>query len=322
MRKIASFVAATVVMVGFFASLATGRSSGQGPQSREKVDFGLIGDMPYRTADEAKLDTLIGEINDEKIRFTIHVGDIKSGSSRCDDALYQREYARMEALEDALVYTPGDNEWTDCHRAAAGGFNPIERLAYLRSVFFSDPSNSLGDRELALEFQSAEYPENARWIRADVTFATLHVVGSNNNRVASTNPVGNDAEYEARNQANIRWLRETFEQATDDEAIGVVLAVQANMFEDNVHNPSGFDQFLEALRTEVLAFGRPVVLVHGDSHYFRIDKPLMDPAGSRIVLFTRVEVFGDRDVHWVRGTIDPHDEEVFSFAAEIVEDNT
>ena len=59
-------------------------------------------------------------------------------------------------------------------------------------------------------------------------------------------------------------------------------------------------------RPRSIAFRRPVAYVHGDSHYFRIDKPLLDAQGRRLENFTRVETFGDNqengdnDVHWVK----------------------
>ena len=57
--------------------------------------------------------------------------------------------------------------------------------------------------------------------------------------------------------------------------------------------PDGFHDFLAALRAQVIAFGKPVAYVHGDSHYFRVDKPLLDSTGKRVTNFTRVETFGD-----------------------------
>ena len=69
------------------------------------------------------------------------------------------------------------------------------------------------------------------------------------------------------------------------------------------------------------------VLVHGDSHYFRLDKPLVDAAGNRIENFTRLETpgdnaqSGDNDVQWVRVTVDPRDPEVFSYQQEVVPGN-
>ena len=46
--------------------------------------------------------------------------------------------------------------------------------------------------------------------------------------------------------------------------------------------PDGYVEFLTALRTEVIAFRKPVAYVHGDSHYFRVDKPFLDEQGRRL----------------------------------------
>jgi hypothetical protein len=86
--------------------------------------------------------------------------------------------------------------------------------------------------------------------------------------------------------------------------------------------PTGFDSFLSMLEKRTLAFGRPVVYVHGDSHLFRIDKPLVGSTSRRsIENFTRVETFGHPYAHWVRGIVDPGDPNVFSFRQQIVDDN-
>jgi hypothetical protein len=103
-----------------------------------------------------------------------------------------------------------------------------------------------------------------------------------------------------------------------------MLVIQANIFEADTAQPSGFAGFRDALRRETIAFGKPVVLVHGDSHYFRIDKPLYIEEGNeenRVLNFTRVETFGDKDVHWVRATVDTSDPEVFSYQPEMVNEN-
>jgi hypothetical protein len=176
--------------------------------------------------------------------------------------------------------------------------------------------------------QSRAYPENARWSvggARSVTFATVHVVGSNNNRPTINNPTrGDEEEWRARNAANIAWLHGTFWEAERRDSEAVMVVIQANIFEEDTAEPSGFALFKEVLRRETIAFGKPVVLVHGDSHYFRVDKPLYAEeggVGSRVLNFTRVETFGDEDVHWVRATVDTRDEEVFSFDPEIVEEN-
>jgi hypothetical protein len=91
--------------------------------------------------------------------------------------------------------------------------------------------------------------------------------------------------------------------------------------------PDGYQEYLSALRDETVAFRRPVAYVHGDSHYFRIDKPLQDSGGRRLENFTRVETFGDHqengnnDVHWLKVTVNPRSREVFSHEPQIVPGN-
>jgi hypothetical protein len=91
--------------------------------------------------------------------------------------------------------------------------------------------------------------------------------------------------------------------------------------------PAGYREFLTALRDETVAFGKPVVAVHGDSHYFRVDKPLQDAGGRRVQNFTRVETFGNHaennnnDVQWVKVDVDPNTREVFSFQPQIIAAN-
>lgn len=158
-----------------------------------------------------------------------------------------------------------------------------------------------------------------------MTFATLHVVGSNNNPpTAETPQIGNEDEWRARNDANIDWLKATFESAQRDDSKAMMPVMQANSSRKTPASLPASLEFKDALRRETVAFGKPVVLVHGDSHYFRVDKRLYaDEANQEghILNFTRVETFGDADVHWVRATVDTRDPEVFTFQPEIVEEN-
>ncbi len=289
-----------------------------------KFDVALIGDLPYNDLQEQQTQNLFEELDSEKLAFITHDGDIKSGGSACTNDVYERELNRFENSRNPLVYTPGDNEWTDCHRPpnpSPEEADPLNRLDLVRETFFTT-DESLGRKTIDQTRQSAEYPENARWSRGGVTFATLHVVGSNNNRPTTLDNgavVGDEEEYQARNAANIEWLSETFDAARKQNSPAVMLVIQANIFEEDTKNPSGFTEFKAALEDEVRSFGKPVVLVHGDSHTFRIDKPKI--SDSRLLNFTRVETFGSPDVHWVRASVDARDEEVFSFEPEIIEEN-
>ena len=91
--------------------------------------------------------------------------------------------------------------------------------------------------------------------------------------------------------------------------------------------PDGFVQFLTALRDEVTTFRKPVAYVHGDSHYYRVDKPFLDATGRRLENFTRIETFGNNpqngtnDVNWIKVRVDPRSRDVFSFEAMMVPGN-
>ena len=182
------------------------------------------------------------------------------------------------------------------------------------------PGRTLGKRTMEVLSQGGAYVENLLWAHGQVLFATLHVVGTNNN-------AGKPAEYEARNAANLFWMKAAFAIARKQGFRGVMLIMQANpRFEEKRRKASdGFADTVAALERETLAFKGQVVLVHGDSHYFRIDKPLVpardNPEGSRVENFTRVETFGPPDVHWIRATAEPADPMVFQFEQRIVEAN-
>lgn len=169
-------------------------------EGSQRFEVALIGDFPYAAGQEAQAQTMFDELNGEDLAFILHDGDIKSGSTPCADEVFYTELNRLESSINPLVYTPGDNEWTDCHRT---GYDPNERLQLLREVFFTG-EESLGERTIALTRQGEDYPENARWSYGGVTFATLHLVGSNN----GLNPDNDPDEYAARNEANLAWLRD------------------------------------------------------------------------------------------------------------------
>ena len=165
--------------------------------------------------------------------------------------------------------------------------------------------------------------------------------------VADPRVIKNPAEYAARNAADIAWLDATFNEAVDEDSAAVMLIIQADVGFDGsdgtrapLRDPKtlaetdansgpldGFQSFLLELRARTIAFRRPVVLVYGDSHYFRVDKPLQDAQGRRVENFTRVETFGDNaanglnDVQWVKVLVDPHSRDVFAFQPQIVPAN-
>ena len=294
----------------------------QGAWAQAAFSFVALGDLPYGQAAQgyAPYKALIRAINQERPRFSIHVGDFKSGSTLCSDEESKVQLAHFNLFDSALVYTPGDNEWTDCHRANNGSHDPLERLQALRSVFY--PSGlSLGKSPLAVQNQSASMPpfasfvENQRWQYQDVVFATVHIVGSNNNFEARDPRAV--TEFFEREKANIAWISEAFAAARQTQAKALVFAMQADVFEgknlwEDFPTHSGFRKTIgETLLPMVAQANIPVLLIHGDTHVFRFDQPFVLNK-KPLPQLTRLEVPGAADVRAVQVTVDTRQSNPFA----------
>jgi len=291
---------------------------------RQKVSAGyqvaVLGDTPYGASQRLQFPALVDDINaDRSVELVLHAGDVKDGSSTCDDARFADLAALYDTFRDPFVLTPGDNEWTDCHRTAAGQYVPTERLEAVRRTFFPVPGRTAGGRPMRVRTQAddprhAAYVENVAFQRHDVVFATVHVVGSENDLKPWSELPGGDlpaerlAEYEARLAADLAWIDRAFDRAERTHAKGVLLMMQA----EPLATP-GF----QAVRDRILAwsadFGKPVLLVHGDEHAYEVE-----PAYGGVANLTRLETFGDTATSWLRLTVDPKTPAVFSWTAETV----
>jgi hypothetical protein len=354
-------VAVLIVVAVTIGQANDGRSDDRDDDGHghEPYAIGLWGDLPYSDVQATTgVPNLIADMNRHELAFTVHDGDLKAGNgtpnsstpTTCSDALYVQALGYFNSLKAPAIFTPGDNDWTDCDRPSNGGFSSLERLDHERAVFFSTPY-SLGRHRMRLEVQTAPLclgvsgsvpcVENRRWHVGGVTYATLNIQGSCNN-LCDTAP--DPAEWAARNLADIVWMQQTFDEAKARGSAAIMFISQADpgwdlsdgtraplrnpkTLAETDGQPDGFQQFLVALRDQVIAFRKPVAYVHGDSHYFRIDKPFQDSQGRRLENFTRVETFGDNqgngnnDVHWVKVGVDARSREVFSYQAQIVPDN-
>lgn len=298
--------------------------------SKRVFSFAVWGDTPYSPAEAQALSRMVDEINAAGVDFTVMVGDI-FGGERCDNKVYTAARDTFNSFQAPLVYTPGDNEWTDCHTF---GQDPVERLDYIRRTMFAT-SRSFGQRTLALTQQRPQYPENARWRVGPVLFITLHVVGSNNNHIpdveaeeqftprTAADRQAAEREYQARDQANRDWLRQGFAEAARTNAEAVVVVMQADPAFDvpaAERHGSGFNALLAAFAAEASSFPKPILIVHGDSHRLTIDQPLVDLAtGRRFPNVSRAESFGSPDVGWVKVTVDLSRPEPFRSEPHLVE---
>jgi hypothetical protein len=285
----------------------------------------------------------------------VHVGDFEADprpyqqnpdkiTMPCTDENLQRVLATFQKSVNPFILTPGDNDWTDCHLVKARQFDPMERLAKVREMFFPE-GRSLGQKTIAVDSHAKEtdfknYRENLMWSFNGVTFATLHIVGSNDNKGRTPEM---DAEHAERTKVNIAWMKKAFSYAKARNRIGLVLLTQANPgFETHwtpslvgryfrsfpeikpptKSAPTGYDEILDALAAEMETYKKPTAFVHGDTHIFHVSKPLLSKKTKRFFEnFTRVETFGDPDTHWVRITVDPSRPELFTIEPEIVPEN-
>ena len=278
-----SVLAAAALTLTSLASVPAAYAGGH--DHGRKDTFAVIGDIPYGAAEIASFPQDIGQINaDPKVSLVVHLGDIKNGSSECTDEYFSMIRRDFDQFRDPLVYTIGDNEWTDCHRPNNGAYDPLERLDAVRSTFFDRPGLTLGQRPLRVDSDaSAGFPENVSWTRAHVAFTSVHVVGSNNGLApwtgATTATPEQTAEVLGRTADTIGKIRATFAAARTHHDRAVVLLTQADMFDPTVPDREfadhyAFQPIVAAIAEESAAFGRPVYLFNGDSHIYNSDEPL------------------------------------------------
>jgi hypothetical protein len=283
-RNVLGLATAALLASTITAPAVTSPAVAARPGAAPAYTFGVIGDIPYGAAQVAAFPGWIDQINaDPDVQLVAHLGDIKSGSTLCDDATFENIHTQFNRFETPLVYTPGDNEWTDCHRPNNGGYDPYERLATIRRMFFANPGTTLGEHPMAVEAQPS-YPENVSWRAGGVTFTTAHVVGSNNGMLPWTGATAPNerqlAEVPARTQADIAQLHQAFAEAKAAGDRAVVVMQQADTF-DPTFTPaftdfSAFKPWVQALIDESSAYDGHVYLFDGDSHVYNVDRPLAD----------------------------------------------
>jgi hypothetical protein len=286
------------------------------PKLKSDNSFSVIafGDMPYQLPqDYFKFEHLIQNLNNGDQDFNVFVGDFKSSSTHCSDEAFYKIKSYFNNFNKALIYTPGDNEWTDCWKPEAGAYDPEERLTKLRSLFFTE-SKSFGKKAIPLSDESdfpeyKLYKENKLWIHKNICFSTLHVVGSNNHCIKENDSI--NTEFTIRNEANLFWLNHLFQTAKDSNCKALVIFSHADMFNPNFET-TGFVDVIQTVKSLTLKNDFQVIWVNGDEHKFLVDKPLKHENNQTIMNFTRVQVFGETDMQVVKFNFNPDSKDLFS----------
>lgn len=292
----------------------------------DSFSFAVLGDTPNNPTITAKFPQQVQQMNrDTSLDFVAHVGDIKNGSQRCNWAYFTSIRERFDEFAVPVMFTPGDNDWADCHRDTNGRYNPMERLTVLRNVFFDQRNRTLGQDKRYIPTQvDAGYPENSSFDHLGVSFAVINVTGSGNGLAPwydwgyTTANARQTAELEARTANNIKVLRESFDRAKREGHTSVVIMTHADMFGPGHPNPTanthkGYRSTVAEIAKLSRDFGKSVYLFNGDSHEYNSDNPLA--AGSRwlgvygqepVPNLHRITVDGDNKANnYLRVTVAP-----------------
>jgi hypothetical protein len=347
-------ICATIAsLIAMHSALAVDTNA-NGNSAATPITIAVFGDWPYNTLLLNSAPLLIDSVNsDRDVSLVMHVGDIHSGSMPCTSAgilppistsnpgWNDQVYFDFQQFAQPLVYTPGDNEWTDCHKSKEKSSGaPLKELKAVRTLFFARPGHTLGltDKSVLTQAQTfdpaypgdAAYVENVMWMDGKVVFMTLNVPGSNNDTLPWTgifaDPAAQAGEVMARNGANTRWLRSAFDLANQKHARAVVIGLQADMWDPAALSGDGLDQytpFVQSLADAATAFNGQVLLLNGDSHLYEEDQPLADPNSATGVIhhtqpvpnLTRITVQGSTNApaEWLRLTIDTRRPDPFSW---------
>jgi len=323
----------TIPTLSLLALILAGCGGGDAPAPTvSRSVLAVTGDMPYGASptDTVEFDAspaYIAAINSDKdVSMVLHAGDIHSGKQYCTQAYDTSIYSQWATFKAPLVYTPGDNEWTDCHKKKEGGgaYNattglidyvvnsssnlvdyaggdPVANLELVRSVFFAAPGKTLGG-SMSVHTQAQEYDpghptdssyvENVWFEKSGVLFVTLNIPGGSNNATDPWYGVPTMSPAQQTLVANftgaaLRWLDAAFTKAAANGDKAVVIMEQADMWDlDGLtmadQHLTQYKQYVDKIVGLTSTFAKPVLLINGDSHFYRSDNPLMKGAACKV----------------------------------------
>lgn len=299
---------------------------GGGDNGYEKFTAAVFGDVPYGTSPTdttqfQQMPAFVKWLNDDaSVSLALHGGDLHSGKEYCTQAFDQSLYDIFKTLKAPMVYTPGDNEWADCHKAGEGGGtysaatgsinyvtdasgkpvdyasgDPAANLAMVRSLFFPTAGQTVGGA-MSVHSQAQEYdrafPTDAQFVenvwfeRGGVLFVAVNIPGGSNNGTdpwygAPSMGAAQQQEVANRTGATQRWLKAAFDRAELDKVVAVAILTQADMWDFDgkaASHIAGYKPYLDTIAARAASFGKPVLLLNGDSHTYRSDNPMVKGA--------------------------------------------
>jgi hypothetical protein len=323
-RQVIQRAAVRCIAAALFASSSGARAQ----PTPSPLTFAVIVNALQRPADETPVRQMLDVIGrDHDISFIVYDGNVKGGAEPCRDSIYESRHDLLDASRTPIVLLLGQHDWSDCNSAHAGGYDPVERLDFVRQLFFPD-ANSLGQSPLTLARESdvarfRTYREIVRWQDQGVAFIGLNAPSPNNYYLTAG---GRNGEFEDRAVATSFWIEHAAETARRSEMRALVIVLQGDPDFGRYERRERFawlrfsrsnqprDGFLELKRSLVKAaetFRGPVIVIHAtdanEPNGFHIDQPLRNDKGLTVMNLTRVAVaFKKPQAQWLEVQTDGH----------------
>ena len=131
------------------------------------VVFSAFGDVPYSTSEVTDLQQNVANFNlYSPSSFLVHLGDIQSGSEKCQASRYQTVANTLKTAAVPAFIVPGDNEWVNCS-------DPAQGWAWWQQYLLGLEQGFCGI--WPVESQTAR-PENFSFVKGGVLFVGLNQV--------------------------------------------------------------------------------------------------------------------------------------------------
>ncbi|APD11205.1 hypothetical protein UC34_09100 [Pandoraea vervacti] len=312
------------------------------PSKPPPFEFAVLGNTPFGNAEVPVTRNVLAGIGDSQAAFVVHAGNLKSASESCRDDLITQRLSLLASSPKPLIFVPGANDWADCERASDGGYNPVERLDFLRDHAFDDDAllgpGPVGFAQFDLTRQSdmarfRQYHENVRWFYRGVVFVGINLPGNNNNYRSAG---GRNGEFEDRVIATRVWLQHALVYAQQNDAVGMVIVAQADpefeparsggmggIFSDRNgrRGVDGYKDFRAQLQRLTSRFKAPVLLIDAGKTMRHV-QPLRDAHGAQVKSFTQLTTYGSPTINrWIRVTVDPRTPQLFRFESALLSPN-
>jgi len=247
----------------------------------------ILADMPYSDKEKTMLQGPNGNlyrlINEISPSVVMHLGDLKNGGESCTDTLLKEHKVLLnQVYPGKVIYTPGDNDWTDCDRSSLPyNFDELERLDYLVKLMYQTPPLLTNNLE-AITSQEPQI-ENKLWINNRLAMSTIHLVGTSNGRahIEKSQQKNAIAKADTRDTLNLIWLKNIENKTKDFDAL--IIGFQADIYQKSVitskacndsssKSCDAFAIYRQAFKDLASRIKKPVLISHGDTGEFCFER--------------------------------------------------